>query len=59
MALIAGFDLETKSYDIINAYVNASFRKPTYYQMPFDFEYFGRIWKILKILYRFKHSANL
>ena len=59
MALTAGFDLKTKSYDIINAYVNASLRKPTYYQMPPGFEHLGRIWEVLKALYKLKHSANL
>ena len=59
MALTAGFDFETKLYDIINVYVNASLRKPTYYQMSFSFEHFGRIWEVFKALYGLKYSVNL
>ena len=43
MVLIVNFDLKTKLYDIINIYVNVSLRKPIYYYMFSNFEYFGRI----------------
>src|SRR6266536_1992227 len=32
MALVAGFDLETRQYDAVNAFANAQLPEPVYYE---------------------------
>ena len=60
MAMAAAFDLEVKSYDVMNAYVNAELKQPIYCQLPPGTEREGE-WMIVlqRALYGLKHSPNL
>ena len=60
MAMAAAFDLEIKSYDIMNAYINAELKSPIHCQLPSGTEKEGEWVLILqRALYRLKHSPNL
>ena len=59
MAIAAGFDLEVKSYDVMNAYVNAELKEPIYCKLPPGNEMEGKALQLTRALYGLKHSPNL
>ena len=59
MAIYAAFDLNYKSYNVINVYVNSVLRKSIYYQLPPKYEQSGKILRLLRALYGVKNAPNL
>ena len=60
VALAAAFDLEIRSYNLINAYVNAKLKEPVKCQLPSGTERKGEwILVLQRALYGLKHSPNL
>jgi hypothetical protein len=59
MALVAAFDLDTRQYDAINAFVNALLRPPIYCKAPPGFDKTGFILLVRRALYGLKISPNL
>jgi hypothetical protein len=59
MALVAGFDLETRQYDVVNAFANAQLPQPVYYECPEGYGQPGKIWKVLIALYGLRTSPLL
>ena len=65
MSIAAAFDLEIKSFDVINAYVNAELITPILYEIPpilnrYDnYDRKRHYFKLYKALYGLKTSANL
>ena len=58
-AIYTAFDLNYKSYDVINAYVNLALQKSMYYQLPPRYEKSGKMLKLLRVLYGLKNAPNL
>ena len=58
-ALIAAFDLETRQYDAVIAFVNAKFKKPILVQCPASFTKPGFYLLALRALYGFTFSPLL
>ena len=62
MAMIAKFDLEVKQFDVVNAFLNATFEKdtpPIYCDLPPGYEQHGKCIKLLKALYGLRESPLL
>ena len=59
MAIYAAFDLNYKSYNVINAYINLVLRKSIHYQLLPKYEQSNKIFRLLKALYRLKNAPNL
>ena len=59
MAIVAARDLETKSYDAINAFVNAKLSQPILCQCPEGYQKTGYIIILLRALYGLKESPAL
>jgi hypothetical protein len=59
MAIVAAFDLETRAYDAINAFVNAKLSQPLPCQCPEGYEKEGCILMVLRALYGLKESPAL
>ena len=65
MSIAVAFDLEIKSFDIINAYVNVKLITPIFYEISFilnkydNYDRKRHYFKFYKALYGLKTSANL
>ena len=59
MAIAVAFDLEIWAYDIKNTYVNIKLKNPIYYKLLSGNEMKGKGLKLVRALYRLKHSSNL
>jgi hypothetical protein len=59
MAIVAAFDLETRQYDAVNAFVNAKLKNPVYCKAPPGFEKLNHILMLMMALYGLKISPNL
>ncbi len=59
MALAAGFDLETRQYNAVNAFANARLPIPIYCQSAEGYERQGKLWRVLMALYRLRKSPLL
>jgi hypothetical protein len=59
MALVAGFNLETRQYDVVNAFANAQLPQPVYCECPEGYGQLGKIWKVLIALYGLRTSLLL
>ena len=59
MAIVAAFDLETRQYDAVNAFVNAMLLTPIACQCVEGYERLGFVLWVLRALYRLKTSLVL
>lgn len=59
MAVVAAFDLETRQYDAVNAFVNVLLRPPICYRTPPGFDKPGYVLMVNCTLYGLKISPNL
>src|SRR5436305_7634821 len=59
IAIIAAFDLETRQYNAVNAFANASLPNPIAYECVKGYNKPGFILRILRALYRLKISPVL
>ena len=59
MAISAAFDLEVRSYDVKNAYVNAILPNSILCEMPSGYQQNGKCFELLRALYGLNISPNL
>ena len=59
MSITAAFDLETRQYDAVGAFLNATLDEPTFVRCPEGFGIPGKIWILKKALYGLKQSPRL
>ncbi|KAI0997575.1 hypothetical protein K3495_g10612 [Podosphaera aphanis] len=59
MAITCAFGLETRQYDLVNAFCNAHLSNPVHCAMPPGFEYLGSALKLHRALYGLKESPRL
>jgi hypothetical protein len=59
MAISAMFDLETRQYDAVNAFVNSKIHEEVNCLTPEGFERPGSCWRLLRALYGLKQSLLL
>ena len=59
MAIACAFDLETRQYDLVNAFFNAQLDKPVHCTLPPGFEHLGVAIKLHRALYGLKESPRL
>lgn len=58
-ALVAGFDLESRQLDAINAFLNSELTEIVYTQLPDGFRQKGQVWKLKRALYGLRTSPRL
>ena len=59
MALMCAFDLESRQYDLVNAFCNAKLSKPIHCKPPVGFEHLGGSLKVRRTLYGLRESPRL
>ena len=59
ITIYTAFDLNYKSYNVINIYINLVLRKLIYCQLFPRYEQSSKILRLLKALYRLKNAPNL
>ena len=59
ITIYAAFDLNYKSYNVINIYINSALRKSIYYQLFLKYEQSSKIFRLLRALYGLKNAPNL
>lgn len=53
VAMVAAFDLETDQLDAVNTFLNSLLDEEEYVSMPPGMSSPGKVWRLLKVLYRF------
>ena len=59
MAITAAFDLDTKQFDAVNAFLNSRLDEVVYTHIPEGFQVKGKAWRLSRALYGLRKSPRL